>query len=175
EKWTIPRKELLSLVYGRDLLLNVWKTMDDNVKAQCEALILSDSQINCYRVHKEDQAQDMKAWERKTVASVRGFMMNHSVTLRHVATTWNAADGITRGSFPNKVTDEMIQATADWWQTYDFTLQAPWGTSVDFKFEELKDEGIVERSTEESVDQKAESDNLIAKLTLETTSGSLDI
>ncbi|EER20587.1 hypothetical protein Pmar_PMAR011313, partial [Perkinsus marinus ATCC 50983] len=102
DKWTIPRKELLSLIYGRDLLINVWKTVDESMRDQCEALILSDSQINCYRVHKEDQATDMKAWERKTIQSMRGFMMNHSVVLRHVATTWNSADGITRGTFPNK-------------------------------------------------------------------------
>ncbi|EER16374.1 hypothetical protein Pmar_PMAR013596, partial [Perkinsus marinus ATCC 50983] len=144
------------------------------MRDQCEALILSDSQINCYRVHKEDQATDMKAWERKTIQSMRGFMMNHSVVLRHVATTWNSADGITRGTFPNKVSEDMVKATAAWWKTDDFTLEAPWGMSVDFDFE-LVDEGIISDAKEEAADETADPVNRVAKLTLESADGSLDL
>ncbi|EER10115.1 hypothetical protein Pmar_PMAR009383, partial [Perkinsus marinus ATCC 50983] len=116
----------------------------------------------------------MKAWERKTIQSMRGFMMNHSVVLRHVATTWNSADGITRGTFPNKVSEDMVKATAAWWKTDDFTLEAPWGMSVDFDFE-LVDEGIISDAKEEAADETADPVNRVAKLTLESADGSLDL
>ncbi|KAF4734162.1 hypothetical protein FOZ63_020067 [Perkinsus olseni] len=69
-KWSIVRKEMLALVHGRECIQEVWNSVDPKEKSECRALLLSDSQINCYRLHKDLQSKDMKAWERKTVESL---------------------------------------------------------------------------------------------------------
>ncbi|KAF4697946.1 hypothetical protein FOZ62_027231, partial [Perkinsus olseni] len=68
----------------------------------------------------------------------------------------------------------MVKATAAWWKTDDFTLEAPWGMSVDFDFE-LVDEGIISDVKVEATDETTDPVNRVAKLTLESADGSLDL
>ncbi|KAF4647974.1 hypothetical protein FOL47_003904, partial [Perkinsus chesapeaki] len=136
DKWTIPRKELLALIYGRDLLTEIWKSVPVSKRSHCSALFLTDSQINCYRLHKEVQSSGTKAWEIKNIEALRNWFQNHKVKLKHVVTNLNSADAITRGVCDNTVTSADIRDVASWWIGADCVGEAPWGPTVDFKFEE---------------------------------------
>ncbi|KAF4718435.1 hypothetical protein FOZ63_014965, partial [Perkinsus olseni] len=138
DKWTVPRKELLALIYGRQLLMEIWKSVPESKRSCCSALILSDSQINCYRLHKEAQAVGTKAWEIKNITALRGWLSNHNVKLRHVVTNLNSADAITRGVCYNEVKEADVKEAARWWVEADCEGEAPWGPTIDFKFEDLE-------------------------------------
>ncbi|KAF4736496.1 hypothetical protein FOZ62_015113, partial [Perkinsus olseni] len=115
--WTIPRKELVALHRGLQLLKdlsNFLPVATSLRRGQAEpepltpdyparpVLLLTDSEINIYRLRRPSNDRRLPIVERRRLADIRRLCRELDVVIRHVPSAANQADTISRGKLPDK-------------------------------------------------------------------------
>ena len=115
-KWTVPKKELYSLLQGKYLC--------DKMKFK-KVIYLSDSEINVQRIKNKNWDKKISEKEHEWL----NFLVDNDLDILHIKSEWNVADPVSRGVLM-LLNPDLIKQTVNYVLS-DRSAPTPWKQQLD--------------------------------------------